>query len=100
MSKKTVFVVILSTEHGYDVHTCKTATIANLVAVSMMNDTLAELEEAIDDNKEGLARLEKLKQHLEELESPEAVTLYNELYVEYLDSSENHEIVIKKTQLE
>ena len=103
-----LFVVILSHEHGDDIAIRSNEIAAYKAAGQFMLDTLGELEEAVEDDEEGTAKLERLKNKLqtgfEKVKTvshfKESMVLYNEMFVDYMESSENHEIRIKSAELD
>lgn len=95
-----VFTVILTTEHGDDVKTLKTHNKALQVAGKMIEETLKELEDEIDEDEDGVASLVALRNHLSEKRFVEAIDIYNKLHEDHFSTADAHELRIKSTILE
>ena len=95
-------------EHGDDIAVRSNEIAAYKAAGQLMLDTLSELEEVAEDDTEVAAKLDRLKTKLkvgfEKAKTishfKEAMVLYNEMFVDHMESSENHDIRIKCAELD
>lgn len=99
MSKKIkVFTVILSHEHGEVVSTRKSHKKALKVAGKMIEETIKELEDKVEDDV-GIEALGDLKWNLRGRQFEAAIVLYNKLHEDYISPSDMHYLRIKRSIL-
>lgn len=98
-----VYLVILIHEHGVDISAHSHPAAQHKAAMEMMQSTLDELADEIDDDEDGLANLDELKKLLAverptEGDAQQAKELYESLYEEFAEDM--HELVLKHTELD
>jgi hypothetical protein len=94
-----IHVVVFATEYGDDVFARFKHEDALSLAGELISDTVSELEEEIED-KEGIEKIHKLKEHVVEQRFEEAIVAYNDLYDDFMPESEKHHLQIKTVEVE
>ena len=94
-----VFVLAFLHEHGNEINAFHEEKDALESAHVIINETLDELEDKIDDSEDATEAFDLLKKHLENKQIKDAIKLYNEIFVSFVNSSESHEISIKKCEV-